>query len=73
MAIDRVVIIIMALAVAMIVLMILSVGQFNNVLKTVLRAPEDKVDAKPVRLTSRLLVLGAVAAVIAALISSLVH
>jgi hypothetical protein len=67
MAIDRVLIIIMAPAIVAVVLMILgqAFGQFDSVLKTVLRPPKDELAPEPVEL--RLIVPAAVAAAIAAL------
>ena len=67
MAIDRVLIIIMALGIVAIVLMIhgQAIGQFDSVLKAVLRPPKDAPDPEPVRL--RVIAPAAVAAAIAAL------
>ena len=67
MAIDRVLIIIMALAIVAIVLITLgqAIGQFDDVLKTMLRSPKDEPDPEPVRL--RVIAPAAVAAAIAAL------
>ena len=67
MAIDRVLIIIMALGIVAIVLMIhgQAIGQFDSVLKAVLRTPKDEPDPEPVRL--RVIAPAAVAAAIAAL------
>ncbi len=67
MAIDRVLIIIMALGIVAIVLMIhgQAIGQFDSVLKAVLRPPTDEPDPEPVRL--RVIAPAAVAAAIAAL------
>jgi hypothetical protein len=67
MAIDRVLIIIMALAIVAIVLITLgqAIGQFDGVLKTMLRSPKDEPDPEPVRL--RVIAPAAVAAAIAAL------
>jgi Na+-transporting methylmalonyl-CoA/oxaloacetate decarboxylase gamma subunit len=67
MAIDRVLITIMGLAIVAIALMILgqAMGQFDSVLKTVLRPPKDEPDPEPVRL--RVIAPAAVAAAIAAL------
>jgi len=67
MAIDRVLIIIMALAIVAIVLMIhgQAIGQFDSVLKAVLRPPKEEPDPEPVRL--RVIAAAAVAAAIAAL------
>jgi hypothetical protein len=67
MAIDCVLITIMALAIVAIVLMILgqAIGQFDSVLKTVLRPPKDEPDPEPVRL--RVIAPAAVAAAIAVL------
>ena len=67
MAIDRVLIIIMALGIVAIVLMIhgQAIGQFDSVLKAVLRPPKDELDPEPVRL--RVIAPAAVAAAIAAL------
>jgi hypothetical protein len=67
MAVDRVLIISMALAIVAIVLTILgqAFGQFNNVLKTVLRSTKDEAYPEPVRF--RVIARAAVAAVIAAL------
>ena len=67
MAIDRVLIIIMALGIVAIVLMIhgQAIGQFDSVLKAVLRPPKDEPDPEPVRL--RVIAPAAVAAAIAAL------
>ena len=64
MAIEHVLIIIMALAIVAIVLMIHSqaIGQFDSVLKAVLRPPKDEPAPEPVRLR----VIGA-AAVVAAI------
>jgi hypothetical protein len=68
MAIDRLPIIIMAVAVVVIVLMIhgQAIGQFDNFLKTVLRVPKNEPDPEPIRL--RVIAPAAVAAVIAALL-----
>ena len=67
MTVDRVLIIIMALGIVAIVLMIVgqAFGQFDSVLKTVLRPPNDDADPEPVEL--RLIAPFAVAAAIAAL------
>jgi hypothetical protein len=67
MAVDRLLIIIMALAVAAMVLMILgqAFGQFDRVLKTVLRPPKERSGPEPAEL--RLIAPAALAAVIAAL------
>jgi len=67
MAFDRVLIIIMALAIVAIVLTIhgQAIGQFDSVLKAVLRPPKDEPDPEPVRL--RVTAHAAVAAAIAAL------
>jgi hypothetical protein len=67
MAIDRVRIIIMALAIVAIVLMIhgQAIGQFDSVLKAVLRPPKDEPDPEPVRL--RVIAAATVAAAITAL------
>ena len=67
MAIDRVLIIIMALVIMAIVLMIhgQAIGQFDSVLKAVLRPPKDEPDPEPVRL--RVIATAAMAAAIAAL------
>ena len=67
MAIDRVLIIIMALGIVAIVLMIhgQAIGQFDSVLKAVLRPPKYEPDPEPVRL--RVIAPAAVAAAIAAL------
>jgi|GEM_PF-3040987 hypothetical protein len=67
MAIDRVLIIIMALGIVAIVLMIhgQAIGQFDSVLKAVLRPPKDEPDPEPVRLW--VIAPAAVAAAIAAL------
>jgi Na+-transporting methylmalonyl-CoA/oxaloacetate decarboxylase gamma subunit len=67
MAIDRVLITIMGLAIVAIVLMILgqAIGQFDSVLKTVLRPPKDEPDLEPVRL--RVIAPAAVAAAFAVL------
>ena len=67
MAIDRVLIIIMALAIVAIALMIhgQAIGQFDSVLKAVLRPPKKEPDPEPVRL--RVIAAAAVAAAIAAL------
>jgi hypothetical protein len=67
MAIDRVLIIAMALAIVTIVLMVLgqAIGQFNSVLKTVLHPPKDKPDPEPARLR-----VIAPAAVVAAIVAS---
>lgn len=68
MTVDRVLIIIMALAIVAIVLMIVgqAFGQFDSVLKTVLRPPND--DAVPASVELRLIAPFAVAAAIAALV-----
>ena len=67
MAIDRVPIIIMALAIVAIVLMIhgQAIGQFDSVLKAALRPPKDEPDPELVRL--RVIAPAAGAAAIAAL------
>jgi hypothetical protein len=67
MAIDRVLIIIMAFAIVAIVLMIhgQAIDQFDRVLKAVLRPPKDVPNPEPVRL--RVIAPAAVAAAIAAL------
>ena len=67
MAIDRVPIIIMALAIVAIVLMIhgQAIGQIDSVLKAALRPPKDEPDPEPVRL--RVIAPAAGAAAIAAL------
>ena len=67
MAIDRVLIIIMALAIVAIVLITLgqAIGQFDSVLKAVLHPPKDEPDPEPVGL--RVIAATAVAAAIAAL------
>ena len=67
MTIDRVLIITMALAVVAIILMIVGQAfrQFDSVLKTVLRPPNDDADPEPVEL--RLIAPFAVGAAIAAL------
>jgi len=56
MAIDRVLIIIMALGIVAIVLMIhgQAIGQFDSVLKAVLGPPKDKPDPEPVRIAGDL-------------------
>ena len=67
MAIDRVLIIIAALAIVAIVLMIhdQAIDQFDRALKAVLRPPKNEPDPEPVRL--RVIAPTAVAAAIAAL------
>jgi len=69
MAIDRVLIIISSLALAIVAIVLTihsqAIGQFNSVLKAVLRAPKDEPDQDPVRL--RVIAPATVAAAIAAL------
>jgi hypothetical protein len=67
MAIDRVLIVIMALAIVAIVLLIhgQAIDQFDTVLKAVLRPPKDEPNPEPVRL--RVIAPAAVVAAIAAL------
>ena len=65
MAIDRMLIIIMALGILAIVLTIQAFGQFDSILKGVLRSPKDEPDPEPVSL--RVIAHAAVAAAIAVL------
>jgi hypothetical protein len=75
MTIDRVLIMIMALAIVAIILLIVgqAFGQFDSVLKTVLRPPNDDADPAPIelRLIPLFFVGGAIAAL--ALLMALFH